>query len=130
MILRIDAASPVPPYEQLREQVSTMVGSGVLPPETRLPAIRQLAADLDLAPGTVARAYRELEAGGTVRSRRGRGTFVVGPRRPPPSRQRERQLSEAAESFARRARQLGVAPEVALSVVGHALGIRAEIETP
>ena len=31
MILEIDTASATPPYEQIREQVATMAGSGVLP---------------------------------------------------------------------------------------------------
>ena len=62
--LVVDPDDPTPPYEQLRRQVRDLVGGGVLRPGDRLPPLRQLAGDLGLAVGTVARAYRELEADG------------------------------------------------------------------
>lgn len=65
-----------PPYEQLRQQLVTMIGSGALAPGQRLPPLRQLAGDLGLAVGTVARTYKELESSGHVVSRRGAGTRV------------------------------------------------------
>ena len=66
VILEIDPRSAVPPYEQLRQQVTALVLGGALETGDRLPAIRQLANDLGLAGGTVARAYRELESDGVV----------------------------------------------------------------
>lgn len=57
--VRVNTASPVPPYEQIRAQLATLIFSGRLPEGERLPTIRQLASDLALAAGTVARAYRE-----------------------------------------------------------------------
>ncbi|MFF3039563.1 GntR family transcriptional regulator [Arthrobacter citreus] len=75
--IRVDLASPVPPYEQIRSQVSALATAGVLSPGERLPTIRMLAADLGVAPGTVARAYKELEAEGTVTALRRRGTVIA-----------------------------------------------------
>ena len=72
-----DPGSPVPPYEQVRAQLADLVAAGVLARDDRLPPIRQLAADLGIAPGTVARAYGLLEAAGLVRTGRGGGTRVV-----------------------------------------------------
>lgn len=77
MIVRIDDASPVPPYRQLVDQVLAMVASGQLRVGQRLPTVRQLAADLGLANGTVARAYRWLEEAGVVETRGRRGSFVA-----------------------------------------------------
>ena len=77
VILRVDSSSPVPPYEQIRAQVGAMVDAGVLAPGARLPSIRQLAGDLGLAGGTVARAYRELEQEGVVATRGRHGTVVA-----------------------------------------------------
>ena len=57
-MLHIDPAAQIPPYEQLRRQLIEQIQSGQLPEETRLPAVRRLAADLGIAPGTVARAYK------------------------------------------------------------------------
>lgn len=73
----VDTTSPVPPYEQVRAQLADLVAAGVLARDDRLPPIRQLAADLGIAPGTVARAYVLLEAAGLVRTGRGGGTRVV-----------------------------------------------------
>lgn len=78
VLISLDPDSSDPPYEQLRSQITAMVLTGELRPGDRLPAIRQLAGDLALASGTVARAYRELEADGVVRARGARGTTVVG----------------------------------------------------
>jgi GntR family transcriptional regulator len=75
--LRVDPSDPTPPYEQLRRQLVTLIGAGTLAEGTRLPPVRQLAADLALATGTVARTYRELERSGLIRSRRGAGTTVT-----------------------------------------------------
>lgn len=79
MILRVDPRSAVPPYEQLRLQIVDLVRDGTLTAGTRLPTIRQLAGDLGLAGGTVARAYRELESAGVVATRGRHGTVIVGP---------------------------------------------------
>ncbi len=75
--LSVDLADPTPAYEQLRRQLDRAVRHGVLPPGHRLPTIRQLARDLGLAVGTVARAYQELEAAGLVSGSRGGGTRVL-----------------------------------------------------
>jgi DNA-binding transcriptional regulator YhcF (GntR family) len=120
MILRVDTASAVPPYEQIRGQIATMIASGILPVGRRLPTIRQLAADLGLAGGTVARAYRELEQAGLIRSRGRHGTFVLE-RRLDPHRERERALVQAASVFAAQAAQAGVDPHLALDRAMEAL---------
>ena len=77
MILRIDPASTRPPFEQLKSQLLDQMVSGELPSGTRLPSVRRLAGDLGLAPNTVARAYRELEAEGHVTTAGRNGTVVA-----------------------------------------------------
>ena len=120
MILRMDPASPVPPYEQLRGQLAAMIAGGVLPVGERLPTIRQLAADLGLADGTVARTYRELERDGLISSRRRHGTFVAD-RGHTTAEEREREAVAAAESFAAQAARLGIDPRLALEQALRAL---------
>jgi len=116
----VDPSSPTPPYEQIRTQIATMIEAGTLPEGTQLPPIRQLAADLGLAANTVARAYRELEAGGWVVSRVRHGT-TVAPRRRIPEADIRRRLHEAARGYAALARQLGVEPDEAVQAVRSAL---------
>lgn len=77
MVIEVDHASEVPPYEQIRVQIRAMVRRGDLQTGDRLPSIRQLAGDLGVATGTVARAYRELETDGVVATRGARGTTVL-----------------------------------------------------
>lgn len=73
----IDLETATPPYEQVQTQVSSLIAVGELPPGTRLPTVRSLAADLGVAAGTVARAYKELEAAGLVTTNRRQGTVVA-----------------------------------------------------
>ena len=77
MIVKVDAASDVPVYEQIRNQIAKKIASEKLPAGTKLPTIRQLAADLGLAVNTVAHAYRELESAGLVQTRPRHGTTVA-----------------------------------------------------
>ena len=98
-MISVDLASPVPPFEQIRGQVADLVRSGQLDDGQRLPTVRQLAADLRVSPGTVARAYGALESEGLVRSQRSRGTRVVAPGDPAPA------VRDAARALARSARE-------------------------
>lgn len=66
-----------PLFEQVRTRMIEAVRQGALPAGTRLPTVRELAAQLGLAVNTVARAYRELEAAGIVETRGRFGTFVA-----------------------------------------------------
>ncbi len=104
MIIRIDTDSPVPAFEQIRSQVAAMAGSRVLAVGARLPTIRQLARDLGVAPGTVARAYQELERDGVLITRGRHGSFVADTK---PSSGSEADLDQATEALAIQGYQLG-----------------------
>ena len=96
-----NAGSTVALFEQLRLQVIHQVDNGTLPPGTRLPAVRALAARLDIAPHTVARAYKELEAAGIVATRGRNGTVVCA------RDERLGGLSAAAAAYAEAAKAQG-----------------------
>lgn len=63
-------------YKPLVDRLAEDIRSGRLPPGTRLPTHRQLAAREGLALVTATRVYAELEAMGLVSGEQGRGTFV------------------------------------------------------
>lgn len=109
--LSVDTASSTPAWEQLRDQLARYIAGGQLAPGTRLPAIRPLAADLGLAPGTVARTYTELERVGLIRTRRPQGSFVTEQR---PAESAPALLARLAEAFASQSQQLGAGPEEAI----------------
>lgn len=117
--LTVDVDDPTPAFEQLRRQLTQLIEAGTIGDGQRLPPLRQLAGDLGLAVGTVARTYRELEAAGLVRSRRGAGTRAVTPRRSAALRQRL--LEQAAQAYARQAATLGVDHEATWQALRRAL---------
>jgi DNA-binding transcriptional regulator YhcF (GntR family) len=112
----IDVDSPVPVYEQLRSQIATAIRTGVLHGGQALPTIRQLAADLSLAPNTVARAYRELERTGLLRTGGRRGTVVADVTGVPGVERRQR-LVAAADRYAAEVLQLGASLEEAVDAL-------------
>jgi DNA-binding transcriptional regulator YhcF (GntR family) len=116
----VDTSSPVPAYEQIRAQVTALSDSGVLPAGTRLPPIRQLAADLGLAPGTVARAYALLEKAGVASSHRRRGTVITDRGALDPQRQAD-ELGRAAAAYVQVVRLLGADTTRAVAAVQQAL---------
>ncbi|KAA2260451.1 GntR family transcriptional regulator [Solihabitans fulvus] len=122
----VDTESGVAPWRQVRDQIAALAGGGALPVGARLPPIRQLARDLGLAAGTVARAYRELESVGVIRTARRLGTVVAEP--PPgqagPPDRRAAELRQAAANYATTARALGADVEAAV------LAVRAEFAGP
>ncbi|MDR2453413.1 MAG: GntR family transcriptional regulator [Bifidobacteriaceae bacterium] len=121
MIVRIDHTSPVPIFEQLRSQLERLIVSGQLAAGSRLPAIRHLAIDLGIAPGTVAKVYEALAREGLVTSARRHGTTVAA--RPACAGANPRtaaEVQQAAESLVVVARQGNIGLEAALRSVSQA----------
>ncbi|MCD2440777.1 GntR family transcriptional regulator [Agromyces sp. SYSU K20354] len=74
-MITISLSGSAAPTDQIRDQIRGLVASGRLAADERLPSVRQLAKDLGVAPGTVAKAYKALEAEGCLTARAG-GTRV------------------------------------------------------
>jgi DNA-binding transcriptional regulator YhcF (GntR family) len=102
-----------PPYRQLIDGVRRRIERGALLPGDRLPPVRTLADELELAPNTVARAYRALEDDGWIVGRGRAGTFVAD-RLPERMTAVDAALATAADAYLRRAAQLGVDGEAAI----------------
>ncbi|WP_375423223.1 GntR family transcriptional regulator [uncultured Friedmanniella sp.] len=75
--LTLDPGAAVPMSEQLSTQLVALVESGTLAAGARLPAVRALAAELGVAPGTVAKVYRGLEQEGFLTTAGRLGTVVA-----------------------------------------------------
>jgi GntR family transcriptional regulator len=76
MQISINENSPVPLFSQIIAQIREAVRRGALKAGTPLPAIRQLASDLQINPNTVAKAYRLLERDNVIETRGRYGSFV------------------------------------------------------
>ena len=105
--LTVTLHDPTPRYEQLARQLVDLIEGGVLVQGGRLRRLRQLAGDLGLAVGAVARTYRELEAAGLVGSRRGGGNGVAVAARKPSARERRARLASPTAAYVTKARALG-----------------------
>ncbi|MEO6606054.1 MAG: GntR family transcriptional regulator [Aeromicrobium sp.] len=101
-LVTIDHAGAEPPYEQVRRQIAAGAATGALKPGHKLPTVRQLAADLDLAANTVAKAYRALEADGVIETH-GRGGTLIATRKIG-----DAEADQAAETYVRIARRQGL----------------------
>jgi len=77
--LRLASDDPSPVYQQLVDQLRLLVSTGELPPGSRLPSARHLAANLGVNRNTALRAYMVLAREGVFEGRRGGGTVVIGP---------------------------------------------------
>jgi len=114
--ITLDMLAATPPYEQVRSQIAGHIRTGSIRTGEKLPVVRVLAADLGVATNTVARAYRELEAGGLVTTRRRVGTIVQAPPAPASA-----ELQLQATTFVRDARNAGLADEEVVDLVRGAL---------
>lgn len=130
--ISVDLRSATPPYEQIRAQLASLIAVGTLPPGTRLPTVRSLAADLGIAAGTVARAYRELEQAGQLETGRRNGTVVAGtPPSPttagnPAPSSSAAALTAAVDRFITEGRRAGLDDGALLAIVRTRLSRRDE----
>jgi len=97
----LNSNDSTPLYKQLYNQIRAHVLSGKLPANSRLPSVRDLAAELSTSRNTIEGAYQELYAEGYLYSKQRSGYFVsalqqdASPLAPPPPRQRGRQPAPA-----------------------------------
>ncbi|MGV0836028.1 GntR family transcriptional regulator [Mycolicibacterium thermoresistibile] len=109
--VQIEQRADRPPFDQLRTQIIDGIRDGRLPAGTRLPTVRELAGQLQMAVNTVARAYRELETAGLVETRGRFGTFVA---RTDPA---DARMARAAQKYVAAAKALGLDKADALAYV-------------
>ena len=108
MQIHLSSTDGVPIYRQIVNQVTYLVGAGRLTEGERLPPVRKLAEQLVVNPNTVARAYRELEAGGLITSRQGSGAFVAANGSPLALREKQQLLAQRIDLLLAEAANLDV----------------------
>jgi len=104
-----------PIYRQLKDRVMSMMLDGVLKPGDALPSVRQIAAEYQLNPITVSRAYQELADENLVEKRRGLGMYMTDNARDQLlASERERFLKEEWPLVIERINRLGLDSEALL----------------
>jgi len=76
MYITVDERDARPLYQQLVDEIKTLIAKGELAEGTSLPPVRQVAKDLGVNLNTVAFAYRRLQKEGLIRVRHGSGAVV------------------------------------------------------
>lgn len=108
-MIHINFRDARPIYEQVRDGFRQLILTGVLPADSKLPSVRELAAELAINPNTIQRAYRELEAEGYICSVPGRGSFVR--QDDTAARARRAELLERWDGLTKELLQLGLTEE-------------------
>lgn len=107
-----------PIYRQLKERVIEMMLEGILKAGDALPSVRQIAAEYQLNPITVSKAYQELVDEQLVEKRRGIGMYVTeGASEKLLASERERFLRDEWPAMIERIRLLGLNVEQLLHTV-------------
>ena len=106
---QLDAASGVPFYRQVIDQILAGIATGALARGERLPTVRALAVELAVNLNTVARAYKELEIRGVLSTQQGSGTFVAAAAEVSIGEvERRRRLAQLVDEFLARAAAQGL----------------------
>ena len=112
----ITAGRPV--YVQLVEQLELALVAGEFPPGSRIPPVRELAADAGVNPNTMQRALAQLENEGLVRTERTAGRYVTEDRALIEQLRAEAARNLTAE-FLEKMRGIGYSPAQAAALLEH-----------
>ena len=114
-MIQINYNDSRPIYEKVKDSLRRLILTGALPPDSRLPSVRELAMSLSINPNPIPRAYRELEAEGCIVSVPGKGSFVA--RDGAAREQRKRELTEQLYALAKEFDALGVRREELIALL-------------
>ena len=91
-MIEINPTSSQPIFEQIIAQIKMAVLKGLLKPGDSIPSVRKMALSLSVTPGTVAKAYGELENGRQVIvTIRGKGAYIAETGKIQPSERQKEQ---------------------------------------
>ncbi|MCR5451457.1 MAG: GntR family transcriptional regulator [Lachnospiraceae bacterium] len=93
-MIEINHRDSRPIYEQIKDGIRRLAMTGVAPPDSKIPSVRELAGELSINPNTISRAYKELEMEGVIYSVPGRGSFVA-----PIEKAREKHVSDLYDNL-------------------------------
>ena len=114
MAWKLDSDRPI--YIQLVEQIQLYIVSGKFPGGSRLPSVRELAAEAGVHPNTMQKAFAELERDGLVMTNRTPGRFVTEDSKMV-QQIRQKLASEEIHLFLGKMKQLGFEKEELISLL-------------
>ncbi len=108
MYLQIDPNNGSPIYQQIIEQIKRAISLGIFKVGNPIPTIREIALELRVNPNTVAKAIRELEREGILKTFVGKGSFVSETSINIAKQENEEKAEKLAEQFVKDTQWLGL----------------------
>lgn len=118
MIWELGGDRPI--YLQLMEQVQLRIVSGLYPAGTKLPPVRDLAAEASVNPNTMQKAFAELERSGLVYSQRTAGRFITEDKDMIEKIKQDLAREQVSE-FLKKMRAIGCSPEETIELMQQAV---------
>jgi GntR family transcriptional regulator len=115
--LQIDPSNSNPLYIQIIDQIKHAIAIGVFKVDKPLPTIREMAVELRINPNTVAKAIRELEREGVLKTYVGKGSFVSEKALKVASEDNSEKLNKLSRQFIKDAEWLGFDQKQAISAL-------------
>ncbi|MEF2879383.1 MAG: GntR family transcriptional regulator [Blautia sp.] len=111
MKIIINTSLMVPIYEQLVDQIKTLIRSGELKENDNLPSVRTLSKELKISALTVKKAYDTLESEGFTVTVHGKGTYVAAANPQLLLEEQKKELEADLEQAIQKGRRCGISDE-------------------
>ena len=111
MRIIINSSSMVPIYEQITDQIKTLIRGGELKENDNLPSVRVLSRDLRIRALTVKKAYDSLEEDGFTVTVHGKGTYVAAVNPGLLLEEQKKELEADLEMAVQKGRRYGISDE-------------------
>lgn len=111
MKITINTSSMVPIYEQIVDQIKTLIRNKELKENDILPSVRSLAKELKISALTVKKAYDNLESEGFTITVHGKGTYVAATNTELLLEEQKKELEADLEQAIQKGRRCGIRDE-------------------
>ena len=111
MRIIINSSSMVPIYEQVADQIKTLIRDGELKAKDILPSVRVLSKELKISALTVKKAYDSLEEEGFAVTVHGKGTYVAAVNQSLLLEEQKKELEADLEMAVQKGRRFGISDE-------------------
>lgn len=111
MKIIINTSLMVPIYEQIVDQIKTLIRNGELKENDNLPSVRTLSKELKISALTVKKAYDNLESEGFTVTVHGKGTYVTAANTEFLLEEQKKELETDFEQVIQKGRRYGISDE-------------------
>ena len=111
MKIIINTSSMVPIYEQIIDQIKTMIRKQELKQNDQLPSVRALPKELKISALTVKKAYDELEREGFTVTIHGKGSYVTAANTELMMEEQKKEVEQDLEQAILKGRRFGISDE-------------------